>query len=166
MNFRHIDTALTRLWDYGWFDASRFAVSGTNGESHDGILSGFTKSPVFARSFCESPDPWGKQIDRHGPFLLAQFQSEWYTPIPIEQLQPVLRDAIRSHDFQPDLDTEQWAVVDQWAKPNDASIAWRLDAPEDDFIRVEFASIWWAFDQFVIYNADTCELSIAVVGFD
>ncbi len=39
-------------------------------------------------------------------------------------------------------DAEQWAVVDQWAKPNDASIAWRLDAPEDDFIRVEFASIW------------------------
>ena len=166
MIFSHIDTSHTRIWDHGWFDTSRFAVSETNNDSPDAILSDFTDSPPFARSFCESPDPWGKAIDRHGPFLRNHFKYDWYTKIPVVELRSTLHETILSYDFEPELNDEQIATIDYWTGSPHIVNAWRLDAPDDESIRVDFAHIWWAFDEFVVYNATSSELSIAVIGFD
>ena len=166
MNFSHIDTSLARIWDHGWFDTSRFSVLEINGDSPVAILSEFTASSHFARSFCESHDPWGKAIDRHGPFLLDHFKCEWYTEIPVAKLQSTLHETIQSYDFEPKLNDEQTATIDNWANSLGICNAWRLHAPDDESIRVDFAHIWWAFDEFVVYNADSSELSVAVIGFD
>ena len=115
MNFSHIDTSLARIWDHGWFDTSRFSVLEINGDSPVAILSEFTASSHFARSFCESHDPWGKAIDRHGPFLLDHFKCEWYTEIPVAKLQSTLHETIQSYDFEPKLNDEQTATIDNWA---------------------------------------------------
>jgi hypothetical protein len=57
--FRHVETELSRLWDFGWFDISRFAVTSKPGTVIDTLLTDFVKDPIFRRSFCETPDALG-----------------------------------------------------------------------------------------------------------
>ena len=169
MEFQLIETCVTHI-DYVWFDTSRFSALNSCGHSPEAVLSAFTESPVFARSFCETTDPWGSPIGRHGPFLLNHFQVDWYSEIPAAELQSIMRsslhDAMRTYDDRLDVHADHLTRINEWADFCHTNTAWRLDAPDDESSRVDFAKIWWAFDEFVVYNAASSELSIAVIGVD
>ena len=57
--FDLVATASSQLWDFGWFDVSRFRVTHHTEATptwQDRVRS-FFADPVSQRRFCTSPDP-------------------------------------------------------------------------------------------------------------
>jgi hypothetical protein len=60
LNYSVIETRMTPLWDFGWFDLTRFKIEGPPAERQDSkqVLGEFVRHPISQRSFCD-PGPWG-----------------------------------------------------------------------------------------------------------
>ena len=155
-----------KLWDYGWFDVSTFTVSNAANCDANAVLDEFCKSPIFARSFCTRPDPWGAKLVTHGPFFLKTFSSDWYHSVQPNELRNSVHHAIARHDFKPPLTHNQRAFVNRFADSPQTNYAWHLNAPDNIEIRVEHHFIWWAFDEFISYNENAQNLTVGVVGYD
>lgn len=166
MNFSLIENETLLIWSYGWFNTSRFAVH-RKSQHPKSTLKEFVRSTIFQRSFHSKPNLWGWKHETHGPFLTSKFQSDWFRELPIKDLKHAIRDKIESYDFKPRVTKEQFDQIDRWSARNSNCTAWQLNAPPNDpSIRVEFAFIWWAFDEFIIYDDENSELLVAVIGFD
>ena len=100
LSFSVINTRMTPVWDFGWFDLTRFKVDGPATERQDcyHVLAEFLRAPISQRSFCD-PGQWGESIQRHGPFLCERLAVMWFRPITTEQLADrldrILRDMER-----------------------------------------------------------------------
>ncbi len=164
--FDHIETKLTPLWDFGWFDLSLFAVTSPIGAGANTLLFDFVTDPIYRRSFCETPDPWGRDLDRHGPYLCETFSHEWFLPLPTSNLTKEIDSSIRNTGFQLAPTDQQLKPIQDWIACLQLADVWKLVAPDDDLLRVDWAHIWFAFEEYVAYDHDTSHLTVAVVGYD
>ncbi|MGE3525610.1 MAG: hypothetical protein AB7I33_06795, partial [Gemmatimonadales bacterium] len=60
LRFSVIESTTTPLWDFGWFDLTRFKIAGQPPKLQDcgQILGEFLRDPISQRSFCD-PGQWG-----------------------------------------------------------------------------------------------------------
>ncbi len=164
--FHHLGTEFTSLWDFGWFDLSRFAVTTPTGAVLNTLLADFVSDPIFRRSFCENPDSWGRDLGRHGPFLCDTFSHDWFVSIPSVSLTTDIYAAIRETELQPAPTDKQLKPICDWIASSQNAHAWKLEAPENDRLRVDWAHIWFAFQEYIAYDHDTSQLTVAVIGYD
>lgn len=157
---------MTALWDYGWFDLSRFAVTSPTDAVANTLLADFVTDPSFRRSFCESPDSWGRDLDRHGPFLCDTFSHDWFVSIPSVNLKTDIDASIRDTELQPAPTDQQLKPIHDWIESSQCHASWKLQVPDDDRLRVDWAHIWFAFQEYVAYDHDTSQLTVAVIGYD
>ncbi|CBK42637.1 protein of unknown function [Nitrospira defluvii] len=169
LSFSVIDTTMTPLWDFGWFDLTRFKVDGPATERQDcnHVLTEFLRAPISQRSFCD-PGQWGESIQRHGPFLCDRLAAEWFRPITTEQLEDRIRAALDDPEFTVPPNNEQRQPVEGWAaavkgRGDDAFV---LDAPDLAEIKVDWAFVWTVYREFATVSPDREELAIGVIGFD
>jgi len=167
LTFTVIDTTSSPLWDFGWFDRSRFGASGT-AEARDCefLLREFLRSPTSQRSFCTSPDPWGASVDRHGPYPSEKLVADWYKPVDITELRSRVANIIADPRFKEPPSLEQQQPIERWLDEvcarGDAIYA--LEAPADS--AVDWDLVWLLFHEFVTVSPDGSELTVAVVGYD
>jgi hypothetical protein len=157
------------LWHFGWFDATRFKVEGALGECRDwgAILREFLRDPISRRSFCTSPDPWGRSGDLHGPFPMEKLSPEWYRPVSLDELQRRVATILDDRNFIPPPSHEQRAPVKAWldAARTRGDDAVALEAPALPGVRVEW-DVWLLFHEFVCFSPDREDMTVVVIGFD
>ncbi|MCA8976669.1 MAG: hypothetical protein KDC98_18250 [Planctomycetes bacterium] len=154
------------LWDYGWFDQSRFAVDGRC-DSDTEVLAAFLKSPIAARSFCSSPDPWGADVGRHGPLLTGSCDARWFAQLGPDDFVSHIESVFRDSGFD-DLPTaRQRRTVDAWV--DDAlrrrDSVFLLSPPDDARIRVDW-DVWGLFVEFLCLDSEHQHLAVGVIGYD
>lgn len=168
--FEETESTQTALWDYGWFNVTRFRVKPSCDKclSEADVIDNLIASPIYRRSFCESPDPWGVSIDRHGPFHLQLISSEWYQRISADELSARISAAITGAGFDNQPTDDQLTQVNAWAENirtrEDAIFV--MNAPDDEHLRVEWAHVWLVFTEFICVNLTRSDLTIAVIGYD
>ncbi len=167
--FAELETTQDQLWDYGWFTVTRFSVPPQMDMrlSAESLLDRFIHDPVYPRSYCESPDPWGARIDRHGPFLISQIQAEWFHRTGPTALTKQL-DAVLNSIFDTPPTCEQQRPIQQWLSriAEQRLAVFTMQAPATSDVRVEWSSIWRVFQEFIAINEGLDELTIAVIGYD
>src|SRR5688572_10463388 len=103
------ESHMGRLWDFGWFDLSRFEVGCGPGDRRDGgsMLRAFLRHPIARRQFCTSRDPWGHSQEVHGPFLLEKLLVDWYRPVALDDLRSRVDAILDDPSFTSPPSTEQ-----------------------------------------------------------
>jgi len=167
-SFNLSETKMTRLWDFGWFDLTRFNIGGVadSDTAVEAILADFLADAVSQRSFC-TPGPWGEAVGHHGPFLHEMMESDWYRQITAPQLAAGVQAALNDSSFDEPPALEQRVKVETWvASVSHGSTLLVLDAPSAPEIRVEFSFIWPFFHEFIAVTPDRSELWVGVVSCD
>ena len=100
LKFSAVETTVSRLCDYGWFDLTRFKIEGPSAERQDcsRVLQAFLRDPISQRSFCD-PGPWGESVQRHGPFLRESILPDWFRPITADELREEIQTALEDPEF-------------------------------------------------------------------
>jgi len=161
---------MTPLWDFGWFDVSRFQVEATPAEcsSVSSVIEAFIASPTYERSFCTRPDPWGAAVGRHGPYLPSSLKVQWFQSVPPQDIDQRIRAVLANPSFSPEPSPEQVRPIQTWL----AEVATRGDAvfvlepPADNATRVDWAWVWLLFHEFVTVSPRGDEIAIAIIGYD
>ncbi|MCO6510378.1 MAG: hypothetical protein J5I65_06260 [Aridibacter famidurans] len=168
ITFEEAESELSTLWDYGWFDVTRFRFtpSAAIDLSDADVIRELTTAPIYQRSFHRSSDPWGTSIGLHGPFHIASISPHWFQHISPDQLLPRISEAISCIDFPPTVD--QMAHVNGWVDNvrSRGDAIFLMDAPDDERLVVEYAHIWFVFTEFICVNRNHGELTVAVIGYD
>lgn len=132
----------------------------------DTLLADFVTDPIFRRSFCERPAPWGQELDCHGPFLCATFSPEWFVPIASTCLATDIAASIRESDLYPPPTEEQRKPIDDSITSSRPFDVWKLMTPDDDLLRVDWSHVWYAFQEYVTYDRDISQIAVAVIVYD
>ena len=163
------DSQTSQLWDFGWFDVTRFEVERALGVPADcaSILRGFLRNSISHRSFCTSPDPWGNAGGLHGPFPAQKLDAGWYRPVSLEDLRHRVATALDDAEFTTPPSHEQRQPVAAWLdgaqlRGDDVVV---LEAPPLPGVRVEW-DVWLVFHEFVCFSPDRKEMTVAVIGYD
>ena len=168
--FDEIETTQERLWDFGWFTVTRFHVTLPTEirSSADMVLDQFIHNSIYRRSFCESPDPWAANIDRHGPFLINAIKNEWYRRVNPPGLAAEIEAVMNDDTFDGPPTIEQQRPVKNWISKlaDQRYTIFTMDAPDGDDLRVEWFRIWFVFREFIAITEKLNELEVAVIGYD
>ncbi|MBI5850618.1 MAG: hypothetical protein HZB39_06195 [Planctomycetes bacterium] len=169
LSFAVIETTMTPLWDFGWFDLTRFAVNGSAGKRQDSshVLREFLSDPISQRSFCDLGH-WGESVQRHGPFPHDRVVVEWFRAITPEELMERIRAVLDDPEFAEPPGAEQRRPLEAWVETVDArgDVVFALDAPEQVHARVDWDFVWMVYREFVSVSPNRDELSVGVIGYD
>lgn len=170
MRFRLIDTATSALWDYGWFDLSRFEVLGPREERGDPmhVVRAFFRDPISSRSFCHARSPWGAERGHHGPFLHPFAAHEWARAVTPLELRLSTRAVVTDRAFSDRPSREQLAPLEAWLARVEAErgSTFVIDVPPSAAVRVDWDFVWLIFREYVHVDAAIDTLTIAVIGCD
>ena len=167
LEFTATESKSSALWDFGWFDLSRFSVDGfAEGprRCHD-VLENFISHPISQRSFCTSPDPWGASVERHGPFPRGRLKIDWYRPLSHEELRQRVAIVLDNPEFTVSPSHEQRQPIEAWLNEAQADRDELLVLEEPPNARVDW-DVWLLFQEFICFNPDRDELTTAVIGYD
>jgi len=168
LNFSVINTAMSQLWDHGWFDLTHFKIEGPTLQRQDPIrvIRDFLRDPISQCSFC-TPGPWGESVQRHGPFLHEKLVAEWFRPVTAEELANQIKTVLDTSFAEPP-QVGQQLPVKSWVQTVKArgDTLFALEVPDQQDIRVEWHLVWDVFEEFVAIGADRQELAIGVIGYD
>ena len=169
LTFTVIETTMTPLWDFGWFDLTRFKVDGPPLERQDAarVLGEFLRHPISRRSFCD-PGRWGDPVERHGPLLHRGLVTDWFRPLSAEELRERIQVVLDDPQFTESPNAEQRKSVEAWvaavrARGDDVFV---LDTPDQAGAQVDWAWVWIVYQEFASVSRDREELSIGVIGYD
>lgn len=169
LSFAVIETAMAPLWDFGWFDLTRFKVDGPLSEREDWrrVFGDFLRDPLSRRSFC-GPEPWGTPIERHGPFLHRRIAAEWFRPITAQMLSERIHAVLDDPRFRMPPEAGQRVPVEAWAAAvrTRHDDAFALDPPDQVEAKVDWDWVWTVYQEFASISRDRQELSIGVIGYD
>ena len=167
--FHVIETAATPLWDFGWFDLTRFRIEASVAERHDalGLLRAFLRDPISQRSFCD-PGRWGLSVGRHGPFLREKLAADSIRPLSTSELANRLRAALEDPQFTSPPTPAQRRPVEAWLElvRTRGDTAFELAVPDASDSRVEWSYVWLVFHEFLCFSPEREELAVAVIGYD
>lgn len=165
-----LESRMTKLWDFGWFDRSTFRVLDPVGRAMSGhdVLQGFVRQPLVRRRFCTQPDPWGAAVDVHGPLIASLLTADAYTPVPIDQLRRRVEAIFEDPKFRlAPADAQRMPVhawLDATCTRGDDVYVLALERLQAE--RMEFYWIWSIFSEFVCIAPDRSEIVVAVIGLD
>jgi hypothetical protein len=169
LSFTVIESTMTPLWDFGWFDLSRFKIDGLSAEPPAAIdvLREFLRDAISQRSFCISPDPWGNTGGLHGPYPVESLEAEWYRSLSPEELTQRVARILNDADFTEPPSCEQRAQVSEWLdaarfRGDDVVV---LEAPDRPGMRVDW-DVWLIFHEFVSFSPSREDMTVAVIGYD
>jgi hypothetical protein len=169
LSFAVDDTSMSQLWDYGWFDLTRFSVTGGSAEHHDPphIFRAFLQDPVSQRSFCD-PGPWGERVARHGPFPHEAPIADWLHRLTPDELRQRVQAALEDPEFTEPPSREQRHAVETWVDlvTTRGDALYAVEAPDAPGVRVTWAFVWLVYHEFLTLRADSRELTAAVIGYD
>lgn len=167
-SFVEIASSQSPLWDFGWLATTRFRIEYNGYSTAAEVIHRFITSPLYQRSFCESPDPWGASIERHGPFPTSKIVTDWYRKIMPSELRQQVRQTITDAEFDPPANEIQMRAIEAWINrvESGGETIFLLDAPQDDSVRVEWGYIWFVFTEFISVDSDLQQLTVAVIGYD
>ena len=169
LSFTVIKTTMTPLWDFGWFDLTRFKVDGPRPERQDcrHVLGEFLRDPISQRSFCD-PGQWGDPVQSHGPFLHGRLVTEWFRSIAVEELREQIRVVFDDPEFTEPPEVGQRKPVEAWTEAVRArgDDIFALDAPNQTEAKVDWDYVWIVYREFVSVSPDREELAIGVIGYD
>jgi hypothetical protein len=167
--FELIDTTASQLWDYGWFDESRFRVPDAAASLEWRALVGaFFSDPISQRSFCSQPDPWGASCGRHGPFSVGSIDLAWFEVVRSGQLVARLTDALKDPQFRTPPSAEQVERVLSWGAEAErpGNLVAELMPPSSGGGLKWAHAVWCVFREYLVVASDGSTLSVAVVGYD
>ena len=165
--FELLHTTSTPLWDFGWFDVTRFrATHEFERESSAALLDALVRSDLYSRSFCQAPDPWGTTGNEHGPYALHQTGVGAFRPISHADLALEIESVVTNQDFTSQPSQDQLAPVREWVD--------RLRRPGVDLFMLTAPAagslanggIWEVFREFVGVESGVGQISVAVIGYD
>lgn len=169
LNFDLLETEMHPLWDFGWFDISRFSVEGSMDRLDDGlcVLSQFLKDPISQRSFCD-PRRWGEAIGRHGPYLHSKLDAKWFERTSFAKFSEVLRRALADPSFDEPPSTSQRGIVESFVDSMNSISAetYVLVPPECSNVRVDWDHVWHVYREFACMSPSHGDLYLAVIGYD
>jgi hypothetical protein len=166
---RVLDTTMSPLWAFGWFDRTRFRVDGPPTERQDArqVLREFLRDPLSQCSVCDR-GTWGAPIQRHGPFLHGKLAAEWYRRVDPVEFSARIRRALHDPRLGEPPEHLQRLPFEAWVEAvrarSDALFA--LEAPDEPKSRVDWDFVWIGFYEFVAVSPDRTELAVGVVGCD
>lgn len=169
LGFHVRETTLTPLWDFGWFDRTRFGVEGPIDERRDGglVLEDFLRNPISQRWFCTKPDPWGYGVGLLGPYQRARLAVTWFRPLSPEGLRSRVMKVLQGSGADGSPSPQQLVPVEAWLEESrtrgDEVLA--LDAPKTPGLRVEW-DLWLLFELFVCFPPEREEMGLVVFGMD
>ncbi len=169
LTFSVVYTATTTLWDFGWFDLTRFKVDGPPSERQDArrVLAEFLRDQISQRAFCNQGH-WGDPVKHHGPFSHHALVAEWFRPLTGEQFSELIQVVLNSPEFMEPPNSEQREPLESWS----ASVRARgddvfaLDVPDQTEIKVDWDQVWVVYQEFATVSREGEELSIGVIGYD
>jgi hypothetical protein len=165
--FELVETSLTSLWDFGWFDRSVFRITAIQGGGPpEAVLSEFLRSPISRRSFCESPDPWGAELDRHGPLLASGLPHVTHQRISHEQLTDEVCAVLKDPQFDLPSSAAQEDAVGAWLASVRTDECFALRRSGDGQGEVDWNHVWLVFREFVCLAPDHRSMTVAVIGYD
>jgi len=168
LTFELIETATSPLWDFGWFDCSRFRITSPveHAEPYD-LLITFLRSPISQRSFCDL-GPWGEPVGRRGPFLHGIAVASAFRSIDANELAREVGTVLCNPKFRPLPSPIQRHPVESWVERMRArgDAAFTLDLAHCSSHRIDFAWIWRVYHEFVCVSPAHDELTVAVIGYD
>jgi hypothetical protein len=164
MRFSLTSTSCSKLWDFGWFDLSRFRAEGSRDPL--ALLEGYLASPLSRRSFCTA-DPWG--VDRnHGPIQGAKLGAPLFEPLDFNRCLNRVEDILRDSQFTSPPTALQSKPIDGWLtairERGDALFALRVPLPTEVFL--DHAFVWLVFQEFISISPEGDEVVVAVFGYD
>jgi len=166
-SFVVLETTSSPLWDFGWFDRTRFRAIERQHDAR-GLLGALIQSPLYSRSFCTSPDPWGEGEGDHGPIALAALSIDAFIPVTHAELEERIRVALGRPDFSEPPSPDQTLPVYRWvqeaSRPGVDLFA--LDAPPAASGKLANMGIWLLFHEFVAVDQANGEVSVVVIGYD
>ena len=165
--FELLETVSTSLWDFGWCDRSVFRVSDApSGAAPEAILRGFLGSPISRRSFCQLPDPWGADVDRHGPLLESGLPDVTYEQLWHNQLVGEVHAVLGDQKFELPPSGAQQEAVAAWLASAGTDECFALRRRDDGRGEVDWNHVWLIFREFVCFAPDRHRMTVAVIGFD
>lgn len=169
LSFSVVETTMSPLWDFCWFDLTRFKLDGPLAERQDcsHVLREFLRDPISQRSFCD-PGPWGESIQCHGPFQHGKLVADWFRPVAPEELTDRIRVALDDPEFTEPPALAQRLPVETWAEKVKArgDTLFALEAPDQPEGRVDWDFVWILYHEFVTVSPDRQELAVGVIGYD
>jgi hypothetical protein len=170
MHFEVIDTATFKLWDFGWFDRSRFRFTGMGSSvsTSEDVLRAFIHSGLFPRRFCTHPDPWGGPVDHHGPFTVERLSPASYVRIAHHMISRHVDAVLNSPGFAGPPSPDQLAVLTEWLREIGAADAdvFILERHHAQDALIDWQEIWLIFTEIVAVVPSRGELMIGVLGYD
>jgi hypothetical protein len=164
--FTLIETKSNQLWDFGWFDLTRFEVEGSRAEADvRQVLRQFLSDPVSQRSFCDQ-SPWGEATGRHGPFVHGPPLADHLRPVGPQEFAEQVARALSTLDGSGPPDAAQRGPVEVWERAVSNDALYMLDVPSTSELRVDWAWVWFVYHEFLSVAADGRELTVAVIGYD
>jgi hypothetical protein len=168
--FEVTDAATSPLWDFGWFDRTRFRVRGIRRHADpQDILRAFFSDPMSQRAFCSQPDLWGVPCGHHGPFESSALLAEWFHPVVPGSLVSRVQAALADAQFKEMPSEHQIQPITTWATDveREGAFVAELLPPPAPAGRLNWGTMVWAvFREFVSVTTDRTILSVAVIGYD
>ena len=144
-----------------------FVVSESQGGgTTETILRGFVGSPTFRRSFSESPDPWGAEVDRHGPLLASEFAGVTYERISHGELIREVREVLEDPSFDKPPSGVQQEALAVWLESVVTDECFALRRDDNGRGEVDWNHVWLVFREFVCIAPGHDRLTVAVLGVD
>ena len=170
LEFKVFESKSFPLLDYVWFDLTRFEVSGSPDDRRSArtVLEELIRAPIFQRSLCTSPDPWGAGKGLHGPFEVEKLSVGCFQPVAPRELKGRIDGIWQESDFDRPPPSWQLEPVEGWAKEV-------LDRNEEVFIldpassvdaKVDWAFVWILFWEAISLSRDHTEATVAIIGLD
>jgi hypothetical protein len=163
------DTNMTELWDFGWFDVSRFLFRSTSRDrpSDAEVLAQLLKNPLYQRSFC-SGGPWGEKTETHGPFRVERLSVPSFQQVPSSEIAGRFQAVLESKDFSEPPDPEQLKPVNNWIQRmvSFCATAYLIDLSMCRDDQLEWSYVWSVFREVICINTDQRKIEIAVIGYD
>ena len=150
LEFSIIDAQENKLWDYGWFDRTRFSASGYGDRSPAGCIDAFLKDPISQRTFC-TPGPWGEDGAGHGPFNRGEMNATWFSAITQSELVADVQRVLADPEFTEPPSAQQQEPLSTWLNEVECRDDKRFKAvpPESANALIEIASIWLVYSEYL-----------------
>ena len=166
--FEVVESGASRLWDYGWFDQTRFRCSGDQAGTGEHLLAALVRAPIYSRSFCTQPDPWGASDDDHGPYRRRELLNQAFAPISHDDLVARVNAAMSDPAFIGRPDAHQLIPVKQWLDLACSPVMETFVLEPAGEARTQLAelNIWHIFHEFAAVDSKAREIRLAVIGYE
>lgn len=180
-DFKFIDRKKIRLWDHGWFDSTRYDVSGLDVSFlPDDLFVGLLNHRNYKRCYAIPLENEPYTGDEHGPFSIKQLKSSDFVEISFEELTKHIHVRYADEEFYEPPTPAQIESVDAFLNqlPKEGTrwfrlaVAFEIAFLDDDYhhprpdLFHELSMAFLFFDEYILLNPEQKSMWIIVLGYD